>query len=35
MSITLTERAACELKELMVSQQKTNAALRIWVAGSP
>jgi len=33
MSITLTERAACELKELMVSQQKTNAALRIWVAG--
>ncbi|MBL8065654.1 MAG: iron-sulfur cluster insertion protein ErpA [Chthonomonadaceae bacterium] len=33
MSITLTERAACELKELMVSQQKPNAALRIWVAG--
>lgn len=33
MGITLTERAACELKELMVSQQKTNAALRIWVAG--
>lgn len=33
MPITLTERAACELKELMVSQQKTNAALRIWVAG--
>ena len=33
MSITLTERAACELKELMVSQQKANAALRIWVAG--
>ncbi len=33
MSITLTERAACELKELMVSQQKPDAALRIWVAG--
>lgn len=33
MPITLTERAACELKELMVSQQKANAALRIWVAG--
>lgn len=33
MAITLTERAACELKELMVSQQKANAALRIWVAG--
>ena len=33
MSITLTERAACELKELMVSQQKATAALRIWVAG--
>ena len=33
MSITLTERAACELKELMVSQEKTQAALRVWVAG--
>ncbi len=33
MAITLTERAVCELRELMVSQQKTSAALRIWVAG--
>lgn len=33
MSISLTERAACELKELMVSQEKTAAALRVWVAG--
>lgn len=33
MAISLTERAACELKELIVSQQKTGAALRIWVAG--
>ncbi|MBS1724587.1 MAG: iron-sulfur cluster assembly accessory protein [Armatimonadetes bacterium] len=33
MAITLSERAACELKELMVSQQKAGAALRIWVAG--
>ncbi|MCW5940432.1 MAG: iron-sulfur cluster assembly accessory protein [Fimbriimonadaceae bacterium] len=33
MNITLTERAVCELKELMVSQQKISAALRIWVAG--
>lgn len=31
--ITLTERAAKELKELMVSQQKQDAALRVWVAG--
>lgn len=31
--ITLTERAACELKELMTSQDKMNAALRVWVAG--
>jgi iron-sulfur cluster assembly accessory protein len=31
--ITLTERAACELKELMTSQDKTQAALRVWVAG--
>ncbi len=33
MSLTLTERAASELKELMVSQDKTDAALRVWVAG--
>ncbi|MCU0315244.1 MAG: iron-sulfur cluster assembly accessory protein [Fimbriimonadaceae bacterium] len=33
MAITLTERAACELKELMVSQEKVGAALRVWVAG--
>ncbi len=33
MAITLTERASCELKELMVSQQKTDASLRIWVQG--
>lgn len=33
MSLTLTERAACELRELMVSQDKMNSALRVWVAG--
>lgn len=33
MAITLTERAACELKELMVSQEKMGSALRVWVAG--
>lgn len=31
--ITLTERAATELKDLMSSQNKENAALRVWVAG--
>jgi iron-sulfur cluster assembly protein len=31
--ITLTDRAATELKDLMTSQNKTNAALRVWVAG--
>lgn len=31
--ITLTERAASELRDLMVSQEKSHAALRIWVAG--
>ena len=31
--ITLTDRAANELKELMVSQDRGNAALRVWVAG--
>jgi len=33
MPITLTPRATTELKELMVSQEKTDAALRVWVAG--
>ncbi|MBS1715617.1 MAG: iron-sulfur cluster assembly accessory protein [Armatimonadetes bacterium] len=33
MAISLTERAVCELRDLMVSQQKASAALRIWVAG--
>ncbi|MCC6404229.1 MAG: iron-sulfur cluster insertion protein ErpA [Fimbriimonadaceae bacterium] len=33
MPILLTNRAASELKELMKSQEKTEAALRIWVAG--
>lgn len=33
MPITLTPRAATELKELMESQGKANAALRVWVAG--
>ena len=33
MAITLTPRAACELKELMLDQQKDSAALRVWVAG--
>ncbi len=31
--ITLTDRAACELKELMIQEKKTNAYLRVWVAG--
>ena len=33
MAITLTERASKELKDLMVSQEKADAALRVWVAG--
>jgi iron-sulfur cluster assembly protein len=33
MAISLTERASCELKELMVSQQKPESALRVWVSG--
>lgn len=33
MAITLTDRASSELKELMASQSKADAALRIWVAG--
>jgi len=31
--ITLTERAATELQELIQGQEKTNQALRVWVAG--
>ncbi len=31
--ITLTERAATELKDLITSQAKPLAALRVWVAG--
>jgi iron-sulfur cluster assembly protein len=31
--ITLTEKASSELKELIVSQGKDTAALRVWVAG--
>lgn len=33
MAITLTDRAAAELKDLIVSQEKPGAALRVWVAG--
>ncbi|MBL8061281.1 MAG: iron-sulfur cluster assembly accessory protein [Chthonomonas sp.] len=33
MAITLTTRAACELKDLMVAEAKTTAALRVWVSG--
>lgn len=31
--ITLTPRALTELKDLMATQQKTESALRVWVAG--
>src|SRR5690348_12107872 len=31
--ITLSERAASELKSLIEENDKTNAALRVWVAG--
>jgi iron-sulfur cluster assembly protein len=31
--ITLSARAAKELKELMASQEKADSALRVWVAG--
>ena len=31
--ITLTERAASELSEVINSQEKSTAALRVWVAG--
>lgn len=33
MSINLTERATCELKDLMAAEGKTTGALRVWVAG--
>lgn len=33
MSITLTPRAAKELRELMASEEKKGAALRVWVQG--
>jgi len=33
MPITLSERAATELRTLMQSQEKENALLRVWVAG--
>ncbi len=33
MAITLSDRAASELRDLMAAQEKTDAALRIWVAG--
>jgi iron-sulfur cluster assembly protein len=31
--ITLTERAATELRDLIKSQEKESSALRVWVAG--
>jgi iron-sulfur cluster assembly protein len=33
MGITLTKRAAKELTDLIQAENKTNAALRVWVAG--
>ena len=33
MSITLTERAATEIKNLLAEQNKQEAYLRVWVAG--
>lgn len=33
MPITLTERATTELKDLIASQEKQAAALRVWVSG--
>jgi iron-sulfur cluster assembly protein len=33
MSITLTSRAACELKDLLMAEGKQGARLRVWVAG--
>lgn len=31
--ITLTDRAATELKDLIATENKPNAALRVWVSG--
>lgn len=33
MSISISERAVTELKDLMAGQEKADAALRVWVAG--
>ncbi|HXH61179.1 MAG TPA: iron-sulfur cluster insertion protein ErpA [Fimbriimonadaceae bacterium] len=33
MAITLSPRAAQELKDLIAAENKTSAALRVWVAG--
>jgi iron-sulfur cluster assembly protein len=33
MAITLTQRAAQELRSLIEAEKKTQAALRVWVAG--
>ncbi len=33
MAITLTSRAAKELRDLMASENKQSASLRVWVAG--
>lgn len=33
MPITLSDRAATELKQLMEQEERTSAALRVWVAG--
>ena len=33
MAITLTQRAAQELRSLIEAENKTQAALRVWVAG--
>lgn len=33
MAITLTPRAITELKDLIATQDKTDSALRVWVAG--
>lgn len=33
MPITLTPKAVCELRELMLAEGRTTSALRVWVAG--
>lgn len=33
MAITVTSRAAAELKELMIAESRPDAKLRVWVAG--